>query len=55
MGFSGLVEHAVEVGFQEVELVEDGPLEGPVLVVLHGFQIAGQVAALWLRTGDSGS
>ena len=55
MGFSGLVEHAVEVGFQEVELIEDGPLEGPVLVVLHGFQIAGQVAALWLRTGDSGS
>jgi hypothetical protein len=53
MGFGGFVEHAVEAGLEEVELVEDGPLEGPVFVVLHGFQIAGQVAGVAAEGGGA--
>jgi hypothetical protein len=53
MGFGGFVEHAVEAGLQEVELVEDGPLEGLVFVVLHGFQIAGQVAGVAAEGGGA--
>ena len=51
--FGCLVEHAVEADFQEVKLVDNGPLEGLVLVVLHGFQIAGQVAGVAAEGGGA--